>query len=354
MLNFYPGPSKLQAEVGEYMQDALASGILERNHRSPAFEELLAETVKNVKEKLDVPEDYRVYFTSSATECWEITAQSLLQGRIQFLYNGAFGKKWFKYTVTNPELDKSERKTQIRGSRFTLDQPLSEAEIDQQADCLCTTQCETSNGTAIAMEELAKLPGKALKCIDATSSMAGQYLDFRLADVWFASVQKAFGLPAGMGILICSPKALAQAEQINERNHYNSLLFIDENFRKNQTHYTPNVLEIYLMNALLKNRAPISEIDKKAKRRAEHIYKFITAHEKLENLVQNPLTRAQTVLAIASEKQVIESTKRKAEEKGIILGNGYGEWKENTFRIANFPAIPDTDFDQLIQFLQEI
>jgi phosphoserine aminotransferase len=37
--------------------------------------------------------------------------------------------------------------------------------------------------------------------------------------------------------------------------------------------------------------------------------------------------------------------------KGITLGKGYGEWKNDTFRVANFPAITDSEFEYLMKAL---
>jgi phosphoserine aminotransferase len=35
------------------------------------------------------------------------------------------------------------------------------------------------------------------------------------------------------------------------------------------------------------------------------------------------------------------------------LGGGYGPLKPTSFRIANFPAITDAEFDKLIAFLKK-
>ena len=43
-----------------------------------------------------------------------------------------------------------------------------------------------------------------------------------------------------------------------------------------------------------------------------------------------------------------------AEQKGIILGKGYGEWKNSTFRIANFPALDQTEIESLQKFLESL
>ncbi|UOQ67775.1 hypothetical protein MUN86_07915 [Hymenobacter volaticus] len=47
---------------------------------------------------------------------------------------------------------------------------------------------------------------------------------------------------------------------------------------------------------------------------------------------------------------LIDDVKRRALAQGLQLGNGYGSWKAGSLRIANFPAIPDAAFEQLVQF----
>lgn len=356
-LSFYPGPSKVYPEVEAFMNEAFAAGILEQNHRSEAFMALLKDTLDTLRKRLDIPADYYVFFTSSATECWEISTQSLIRGKVQFLYSGAFGKKWFKYAVTNPQINPTGKypKPILRGSRFFENQEAATVEIDPENDLLCLVDNETSNGTQVNGENLRKLRAlnhDAVLMVDATSSFGGVAHDFALADVWFASVQKCLGMPSGMSIMLVSPRAVSLAREINERNHYNSLLNILENFDKYQTHYTPNILGIFLMNRLNHILPPVAEIDRKTKARAADFYAFIRNETDFELVVDNENTRSDTVFAIKSDKDRLKALKAKAKEQDIILGNGYGEWKENSFRIANFPALTDQDFERLKNVLR--
>jgi phosphoserine aminotransferase len=71
------------------------------------------------------------------------------------------------------------------------------------------------------------------------SSMAGIQLDFKAADIWFASVQKCFGLPAGPWLTYLFTAGVETIEAIGEKNHYNSLGFMTEMMAKWQTSCTP-------------------------------------------------------------------------------------------------------------------
>ena len=77
MITFYPGPSKVYPQVADYAAEAVREGIVSLNHRSAGFMDVVKETVRLLHEKLAIPADYHIALVSSATECWEIVAQSL-------------------------------------------------------------------------------------------------------------------------------------------------------------------------------------------------------------------------------------------------------------------------------------
>ncbi|CAH0995398.1 Phosphoserine aminotransferase [Emticicia aquatica] len=346
MLTFYPGPSKVYPKVANYLQDAIKEGILSQNHRSLAFMDMLKNCILAFKQKLNIPEDYQVYFTSSATECWEIISQSLVKHQSHHIFNGAFGEKWFDYAT---QLDKTTSCTKF-DFQTTFEAKNS---YSTHADVICFTQNETSNATQISANFRQETNSNVLIAIDVTSSLGGIELDWKMGDIWLASVQKCLGLPAGMGVMICSPNAINRAKEIGERKHYNSLLFIHENFQKYQTHYTPNILGIYLLLRIMEQIPDIQTISTQIKSRAINFYDFITSKTSLELLIENTQVRSETVIAIKGNIDEILRLKQKAKENNIILGNGYGAWKDTTFRIANFPAIEDWEFDKLKTLLRQ-
>ncbi|MEQ8418274.1 MAG: aminotransferase class V-fold PLP-dependent enzyme [Imperialibacter sp.] len=349
-ISFYPGPSRVNAKVTEYFYDAYMEGILSENHRSAAFMKLFKKTKKLLKQKLDVPEDYEIIFTSSATECWEIIAQSLTAKASFHVYNGAFGNKWCEYA--------GKLGVETHAASFDIEDsiPIKLLAVPDEADVVCVTQNETSNGTQVSDVELTILRRQfadRLIAVDATSSMAATTLPFKMADVWFASVQKGFGLPSGMGIMILSPTAVAKAEKLNENDHYNSLLFSIANSRKDQTPYTPNILGIYLLYRLMEDRRPIEEINRKVKNRFLDWMDFLNKFDSWTPLVENESVRSTTVIPLKAEPSVIKELLEKSSDAGFTLGSGYGEWKEDTIRIANFPSIKKKEIQSLRFFLKK-
>lgn len=336
MISFYPGPSRVHNEIPRYVKDAFTLGIMSINHRSETFVKMSERTVTLLKQRLSIPKNYTVFYTSSATECWEIIAQSLIDGKSYHLYNGAFGQKWYDYT----------RRLHAGAEAIVFDR---EAKPDVKAlrfeggpGVICITQNETSNGTQVSnslIRSIKKAHPAHLVAVDATSSMAGVRLDFKAADIWFASVQKCFGLPAGLGLLICSPEALQRAAALGENRHYNSLGFLAEMMAKWQTSCTPNVLGIYLLMRVLENMPPIAEVDAELQRRYNDWVTFLAQRKTIRHLVTNTAVHSHTVIPVTAEATVLAAIKKKALKNSILLGEGYGEWKTTTFRIANFPAL---------------
>lgn len=349
MISFYPGPSRVYSDIPTYVADAYREGLLSANHRSPAFMSLMEKTVALVKKKLAIPNKYEVYFTSSATECWQIIAQAY-EGPSHHVFNGSFGKKWFTYT--------QRLKASTSGLNYPPEQKIDPSSFGPMASdgLICLTNNETSNGTMISDKSILKVKNaypNHLIAVDATSSMAGTAIDFTSADIWFASVQKCFGLPAGMAVMVCSPRAVQLALDQGSYTHYNSLANIIVNAHKSQTTHTPNVLNIYLLRRTMEHRKHIVSIDNKLAMRYEAYEHALRAKHGVSFFIDNPAVRSKTVLVVKGDEKRIGQIKKQAHERGIILGNGYGTLKDATFRIANFPAIKKHEHHMLLKFLND-
>jgi phosphoserine aminotransferase len=351
MISFYPGPSRVHDEIPRYVKEAHKKGILSINHRSDEFMKISEGTIRLLKKKLNIPSDYTIFFTTSATECWEIIAQSLIKKRSYHIFNGAFGQKWYEYTK---RIASGVRSYPFERNEFVNPKKLR---FGSEGGVICLTQNETSNGTQVdsaAIRHIKENNPEHLIAVDATSSMAGIMLDFKAADIWFASVQKCFGLPAGLGIMVCSPLAIEQVITLGENDHYNSMMFMNEMMQKWQTPFTPNVLNIYLLMRVMEEAAPIEEVHAKITKRYYDWKDFFENRTSLQHLIKNQEAHSFTVIPVSGDEKLISQIKIKAKKEGILLGEGYGgDLKPTTFRIANFPAIKKKEIKKLQEFLKD-
>lgn len=341
MLNFYPGPSKLFPGIELCIQDAIASGILSMNHRSVEFMQLYALVQERFESYYNLPKDYKVHFISSATECWTILAQSFADRSFLHIYNGSFGKKWMEVS--------KQLGIEYISRVFDIHNTYTAETENTTADIICTTLVETSNGTFLSNDVLASIRKKfsgSLIAVDATSALAGLSVNWEDADIWFASVQKCFGLPSGLGVLILSPQAIKQVETKSIDIHFNSLKRIVENGTTFQTTHTPNILGIYLLAERLKEINPIDFLT--LKERMSYLYTHFSNHPSLQPLLIESNVQSPTVLTLKCNEEYTGQLKKSLNAQQIIIGSGYGVWKENTIRIANFPAHTDADFEKLL------
>ena len=351
MLTFFPGPSKIAAHIPELYAAAFAEGLGAISHRSKQFEALYAHTVAQMRRAVGVPEGFGIFFLGSATESWEIITQSLIRSSALHLHSGAFGAKWLEYA--------QKLRPAVEGIGFEVDDDPAAVlpRLAARHESLCLTHNETSNATILPdslLKEARHLLGNRLLCLDATSSMAGVALPWELGDVWFASCQKCFGQPAGIGVLICSPRAMEKAKALGEKAHYNSLLTLAAHAANHQTSFTPNVLAIAVLGRHLERMPPIAETEAAVRARAKRYYAFIESHPLLSPLVEREAFQSPTVIAVKAAPEAMARLKAAALAANMQLGSGYGPWKESTFRIANFPAYTAEDQNRLLQALSSV
>ncbi|WP_027002152.1 aminotransferase class V-fold PLP-dependent enzyme [Hugenholtzia roseola] len=365
-LSFAPGPTKIYPQMGSYYALGLEKGVFSLPHRSPEFCAIVAEAQSLLHQKLAIPADYQVAFLSSANECWDTLNRTFGGARFLHLFNGAFGEKWFRFRRHfNPN--------QTQGFDFELDTTLQTVEMlldtptSAQTEVFCLVEGETSNGSLLNpafLSDLRQKSPKALLCIDATSTMAGIELAWQNGDIWFASVQKCFGQPAGLAVLVLSPfaqeKIKEAAQKTQEPTFYNSLPNVLRNIEKSQTTHTPNMVALFLLAQTLKNLPDIAQTAAFLEKRNQFLRASLAQRGYQTALFQPPKNAegqyfalpAPTVLACPYPSEKLGDLKEKALAQGLRLGGGYGKWKDTSFRIANFPQHTDQDYEKLLAFLE--
>lgn len=354
---FTPGPSQLYPTVKKHILKALEEDIPSISHRSKMFHEMVGDLYKNLRLLFNIPENYSIFFTASATEAMERIIENCVGESSFHFVNGTFAKRFYQIA--------KELKKDAAAENAELGEPFDfeNIKIPEKSELICITQNETSSGISIPIDEIYKIADKypeKLVAVDIVSSVPYVNLDLNKVDCAFFSIQKGFGLPAGLGILIVSPRALAKAEELDNKNYnigsYHKFPTMSKEAVKNQTIETPNVLAIYLLNAVLQNMLHygIEKIRNETKDKAKLIYDFFTKNQSFgQPFVKDHLWRSNTVIVIKTPKGS-KTILAKLAEHGFIVGAGYGEMKEKQIRIANFPSHSQKDITNLLNFFEKL
>lgn len=337
---FTVGPSQVYPTLNKHVLNALKEDIPSLNHRGKEFKNLFQDATNNLKKLLNIPENFQVFFVSSALESMERTIQSCVEKCSFHVTTGAFGASWAKIAS---QLGKEVLKIEAgKGEGIEV----ADLNIPANAEIICITQNDTSTGVCLPMEDIYKLRKKypeKLVTIDVVSSIPYVDIDFKLIDITFFSVQKGFGLPAGLGVIIVNPEALNKTEQLIKKGvsvgSFHSFKNLSERAKDFQTPETPNVFNIYLLNKVVSDmlKVGLPKMRKQTNEKAKLIYNYFNNHKKYSPFIKNQKYQSPTTIVIDVSGDG-EKLRNKLSKKGILIGSGYGDNKSNHIRIANFPS----------------
>jgi phosphoserine aminotransferase len=354
-ITFAPGPSELFYTVPDHTRTAFKEGIPSISHRSKTFEGIFQKATNGLKELLGIPTNYYLFFTGSATEIWEKSIQNLVEHSSTHLVNGSFSKRYFEIAQ---QLGKSPTKIEVPlGNNFS-----SLSSLSFGAELIALTQNETSTGVSLTndfIQKIRKHNPESLIVVDAVSSLPYPAIDYEVVDSVFFSVQKGFGMPAGLGIWMVNPRCIEKAEKLVANGYsigsYHNIPTLLLNAKKNQTSETPNVLGIYLLSCVVEDflRIGIKKIRQETEYKAAILYQALANHPLMSAFVKDPEAQSKTVI-VAECGNHIPKINAYLSAHALHPGDGYGENKKSQLRFANFPAHSKECYEQLVDLLSQI
>lgn len=357
MTTFAPGPSYISPAVVRDIERAAHEHILELSHRSKEFSDISRTTIQELRTFLHIPPEYRVFYFPSASDIWHSLVANTVRTHSAHFVNGAFSEKAAKAAKL---LYKEARVLEHAwGDAYNVETPLA-----QETELITACMNETSTGIKMTERDirtLRTLNPDALLAVDVTSCAGAVPLPIAQADAWYFSVQKGFGLPAGLALLILSPRAYARSVELEQTRDNLAGFWRWSELEKtmvekdHQTPHTPNVFDIFLLGEELKRRnisggiAPIYEqtLAKKAL-----VDTWLASHTTVRRFGSADGEHiSDTVCTIAGEPEHLQALIEKARAGGHSIGNGYGKLKGKTVRIATFPQHSIADVESLLSVL---
>ncbi len=347
-----PGP----VEVSEKTFRAMCSPMI--GHRGQGFKDLYAKIQPRLQALLHTKQ--LVYLsTSSAWGVMEGAVRNLVSKKVLCCMNGAFSDKW---------LDVAQRcGKQGEGLKVEWGSPIRPEQVDAKLatgefDALTLIHNETSTGVMSPLAEIAALKKKypdVMFIVDSVSSMSAVDIDFDALglDVLLAGTQKAFALPPGLAVFVCSPAALAKAATIKDRGYYFDFVEFQKNALEDMTPSTPSISHIYALASKLEEffaeglearyarHARLSRMTREWA--ARHGFNFFPegGYESATlTCVNNGAKPGGRAVDVARLQKLVK-------EQGFLIDGGYGKIKGKTFRISNMGDETDDTMQTLYHAL---
>ncbi|MEM6641549.1 MAG: aminotransferase class V-fold PLP-dependent enzyme [Bacteroidota bacterium] len=349
---FTPGPSQLYHTFNDHFREAIKNDVPSISHRSAAFIKIVEESTEALKALFNLPDNYHVFFLNSANEAWDRIVQNLVEISSHHFANGSFSKKFHDFALMQ---GKASTVNLVNDGSSYLDLKIPE---DSELVGICKN--DTSVGYTFTEEEMAEIrqqnPDKLI-ALDVVTAAPVLPVDFSLVDTAYLSVQKAFGMPAGLGVWMvndrCIEKAAKKATKSNIGS-YRSVLNLKKFSDKYQTPETPNMLFIYIIGKIAQDflNYGAERMRNDIVYKSAIIHQVIEAHPALNHFVESEKHRSKSTI-------VVNTTNQKAFldqllENGLVLGTGYGPHKKDHLRIANFPAHSRESVELLCDIMQNI
>ena len=211
------------------------------------------------------------------------------------------------------------------------------------------------------VEEIAEVLKKypdVVWCMDAVSSAAGSRIetDKLGVDVLVTSTQKALALPPGMAVCTLSQKAYERTASVPNRGCYFDLRSIYDTIQKKDYQYTntPCVSIMYAMDLQLQRIMQEGVENRFA--RHEAMAEFVRSWaDEYFSVFANRDHLSRTLTVISNTRDIdIAALNNSLIERGMQLGNGYGDLKNKTFRIAHMGELTMDDMRSITSSIVDI
>ena len=360
VFNFSAGPAVLPEEVLKQAQEDMfdynntGMSVMEMSHRSKAFDNIIKEAEKDLRELMNIPDNYKVLFLQGgASQQFAMVPMNLMKNKkAEYIITGQWAKKAYQEGQIFGDcraIASSADKT------FSYIPDCSDLDIREDADYVYICENNTIYGTKF--KTLPNTKGKILVA-DQSSCFLSEPVDVTKYGIIFAGVQKNVG-PAGMVVAIVredlitedvlpqTPTMLKYKTQADNDSLYN----------------TPNCWCIYICGLvfkyLLKNGG-LEAMKKKNEEKAKLLYDYLdnsklflgTVEKNSRSLMNVPFIVNPNVITDETKKAELEA-KFVSEAKKAGLENLKGHRTVGGMRESIYNAMPKAGVVALVEFMKK-
>ncbi len=349
--NFSAGPAVLPEEVlreaADEMLDYRGTGmsVMEMSHRSKAFAGIIQEAEADIRDLMQIPDNYRVLFLQGgASQQFAMIPMNLMKNRVaDYIVTGQWAKKAYqeaqKYGKVN-KIASSEDKT------FSYIPDCSDLPVSPDADYVYICENNTIYGTKF--KTLPNTKGKTLVA-DVSSCFLSEPVDVTKYGVIYGGVQKNIG-PAGVVIVI-----------IREDLITDDVLPGTPTMLKYKTHAdagslynTPPAYGIYICGKVfkwLKAQGGLGAMKERNERKAALLYDFLDQSRLFKGTVRREDRSLMNVPFVTGDGEL--DAKFVAEAKAAGLESLKGHRTVGGMRASIYNAMPYEGVQALVDFMAQ-
>ena len=349
--NFSAGPAVLPEEVLKEAQaemldyNGTGMSVMEMSHRSKAFDQIIQEAEKDLRDLMHIPDNYKVLFLQGGASLqFAMIPMNLMKNKVaDYIVTGQWAKKaWLeaqKYGKAN-KIATSEDKT------FSYIPDCSDLPISEDADYVYICENNTIYGTKF--KELPNTKGKDLVA-DVSSCFLSEPVDVSKYAIIYGGVQKNIG-PAGMVI------AIVREDLITD-----DVLPGTPTMMKFKTHAdagslynTPNCYCIYMCGKVfkwLKKMGGLEVMKQRNEEKAKLLYDFLDQSKLFKGTVVPEDRSLMNVPFITGNADLDAKFVKESKEAG--LENLKGHRTVGGMRASIYNAMPKKGVEALVAFMKK-
>ena len=349
--NFSAGPAMMPEPVLEEIRDELlnynGSGmcVMEMSHRSKVFEQIIQEAEKDLRELMNIPDNYKVLFIQGGgTVQFAMVPMNLMKnGKACYIETGAWSKKAIAEAKKYGEV---QIVASSKDKNFTYIPDCSDLDIPEDADYVYICENETINGTTYF--KLPDTKGKILVS-DQSSMFLSRPCDVSKYGLIWAGVQKNVG-PAGLAIVIIREDLIREDLPVFVPTYLSYKTHADAASLYN----TPNCWAIYCCGKVfkyLKKLGGLEAMNRINEEKAAVLYDFLDNSKFFKAAVVKEDRSLMNVPFVSPSKE--QDAEVVAATKAAGFDNLKGHKSVGGLRASIYNAMPKEGVEALVAFLKE-
>lgn len=349
--NFSAGPAMLPVEVlqeaADEMLDYRGTGmsVMEMSHRSKAYEAIIQEAEKDLRDLMNIPDNYKVLFLQGgASQQFAAIPMNLMKNKVaDYIITGQWAKKAYqeaKIYGTANAITSSADKT------FSYIPDCSDLPISENADYVYICENNTIYGTKF--KTLPNTKGKTLVA-DVSSCFLSEPVDVTKYGVIYGGVQKNIG-PAGVVIVIIREDLITEDTLPGTPTMLKYKIHSDENSLYN----TPPAYGIYICGKVfkwIKNKGGLQAMKEHNEKKAAILYDFLDQSKMFHGTVVKEDRSLMNVPFVTGDEEIDKKFVKAAEASGFT--NLKGHRSVGGMRASIYNAMPIEGVEKLVEFMKK-